>query len=297
MGELAALSGAATWTIAAFLFSDARKHFSAISVNLLKGVIAIPLLGIGAILLHADALPTFNQTTLLLCLSGVLGIAIGDTAFFAALSRIGPRKTLLIESTTPILTGILAMSISQEFLSPVAWLGVCATTGGIIWVMLERTPSGSSYERDANDLRAGIAFATLAALSQAAGSALSHKALYEQPDSALWAAFIRLTAAVGCITLFILPKMLSTARPKIKVSGRVWRKLLLATFLGTFIGLWLQQLALQYASAAVAQSLLSLSPLFALGIAVHRGETLSPRTWMGTIIALVGIMLLIAPSP
>ncbi|MBT6490903.1 MAG: EamA family transporter, partial [Deltaproteobacteria bacterium] len=58
------------------------------------------------------------------------------------------------------------------------------------------------------------------------------------------------------------------------------------------LGLWLQQISLKYTSAAVAQTLLSTSPLFALAIAKVRGEELSRRAILGTFVALVGIYLL-----
>jgi drug/metabolite transporter (DMT)-like permease len=68
--------------------------------------------------------------------------------------------------------------------------------------------------------------------------------------------------------------------------------LVLAAFMGTFLGIWLQQLSLKYAVAGIAQTLSSTSPLFVLPIAILLGEQVSPRAWFGVLVTLAGIAIL-----
>jgi drug/metabolite transporter (DMT)-like permease len=70
------------------------------------------------------------------------------------------------------------------------------------------------------------------------------------------------------------------------------RLVALVGFIGTYTSVWLQQLSIQYAPVAIAQTLLSTSPLFILPIIALRGEKLSFRAVVGAIIALAGIVLL-----
>lgn len=66
-----------------------------------------------------------------------------------------------------------------------------------------------------------------------------------------------------------------------------------AAFFGTYLGIWLQQIALKYTAAGIAQALLATSPLFVLPMAGLLGERISPRSIGGVAIALTGVWLLI----
>lgn len=66
----------------------------------------------------------------------------------------------------------------------------------------------------------------------------------------------------------------------------------LAAFFGTYLGIWLQQIALKYTAAGIAQSLLATSPLFVLPMAALLGDRISWRAISGVAIALSGIWLL-----
>jgi drug/metabolite transporter (DMT)-like permease len=68
----------------------------------------------------------------------------------------------------------------------------------------------------------------------------------------------------------------------------------LAAFFGTYLGIWLQQIALKYTAAGIAQSLLATSPLFVLPMAVVLGDRVSPRAALGAFIALIGVWILLA---
>ncbi|OEF00229.1 hypothetical protein A1QK_11810 [Vibrio genomosp. F10 str. 9ZD137] len=69
----------------------------------------------------------------------------------------------------------------------------------------------------------------------------------------------------------------------------IW--LLSAIFVGTFLALWLQQVALKHANPAIAQTLIATSPLFMLVIYAIRRETISKLSLFGTLFALLGISL------
>jgi drug/metabolite transporter (DMT)-like permease len=75
-------------------------------------------------------------------------------------------------------------------------------------------------------------------------------------------------------------------------SPGLWKIVLVATVVGTYVGNSLQQFSLKFTSAGVTQTLLSTSPLFVLPIAVWMGEKISPRAVGGVLLALVGIALL-----
>lgn len=288
-GECAALLAALIWSMSTFLYARTGNRAPAMLLNLVKGSLAVAMLS-ATILVLGEAAPTLDRRDWLwLAASGVVGISIGDSAYFAAIKRIGPNQTLLVESLAPPLTGILALIFLGEAIGLMAWVGIFLTMGGILWVVTEHPVHGDFS-------MPGLGFATLAALCQAAGMVMSRQVMSTTSVTPLWAALIRLASAS-----LILWTVLPVIRPGLILRRDPWtaigtarhgRKLfVLAVFMGTFLGIWLQQAALKLTSAAIAQTLLSVSPLFALGVARILGQKISRRSLIGSLLALAGIAL------
>lgn len=297
VGEIAALTAAYLWAVATYMFAAAGDKLSAIQLNISKGVIASVLLALCAFIFGKIPTEVFTMESFCLGVSGILGITIGDTAFFGAINRIGPRRALLIESLTPPLTGLIALIAIQEELRLTAWCGVFITVFGVTSVVAERSQPGEVHASP-QVFRQGLLLAFIASICQATGVVLAHLVLVNCDLEPLWTAFIRLAAALT--GLLLAGSLISEGGTKVLVqdikrrsfSKRFWAMVFGATLMGTFLGLWLQQVSLKYTSAAIAQTLLSTSPLFALAIARIRGEQLSRRACIGTLVALVGIYLL-----
>jgi len=285
-GELAALAGALSWAIATLIFSKFAHHLSAMQMTLTKGCLALTLM-LGTLLLMP--LPSAHialEPMLWLALSGFIGIAIGDSAYFAALRRIGPNRTLLLESLAPPLSGILALCLLGDHLGWQSWLGVVVTTAGVTWVVMKPDP-----EKGYN--RAGLAYGLLASCCQATGVVISHYALVTSQLPALWGATLRLGCGTLAVALWLAVSQPTALR---QLSGLIYRQpgrryLFLGILVGTYLALWLQQSALKLANPAVAQTLLATSPLFLLPLALWQGEALSKRLVLGTGMALFGILL------
>lgn len=284
-GELSALAGALSWAVATLIFSRFSHHLSALQMTLTKGVIALLLMGATLLGLSTPIASWTPWPLALLALSGLIGIAIGDSAYFAALRRIGPNKTLLLESLAPPLAGILALGLLNEPLGWHSWLGVFITTLGVTWVVMKPDPGAPANWP-------GVAFGLLASLCQATGVVISHYALVISQLSPLWGATLRLGSGTLAIALWLAlrqPSALYKLPAQLQQqSGR--RYLLLGIIVGTYLALWLQQTALQLTNPAVAQTLLATSPLFLLPLALWQGERLTWRLACGTAVALLGVL-------
>jgi drug/metabolite transporter (DMT)-like permease len=199
-GEVAALGAAILWAISSIIYSRLGQRIPPLKLNLFKGAIAITLLVL-TLFLRNDFLPSIAPVPLcLLLLSGVVGIGIGDTAFFVALNSLGPRRALLMETLAPPMTAIGALIFLQEQLSVGAWCGLLLTILGVAWVVTERIPNSSAHSAN---LARGISFGLLAALAMATGGILSRAVLANTTISPLWAALLRLIAAVLVLLLLI----------------------------------------------------------------------------------------------
>lgn len=288
-GEIAAIGAAIAWAVATWIYSQFSHRFSALQLNIVKGVIASAMM-LMVLPFEGAVEPSIEtQHLIILAVSGVVGIAIGDSAYFASLKRIGANKTLLLESLAPPLSGVLALLALGSVLSVQSWLGVVVTTLAVTYVIFQ--PSEANSEMSWS----GVAFGLLASVCQASGVVISHYALVAGDLPPLLGAFIRLTVGVLAVMVVI---NLFEANPykgikqhlKELTSGALlW--LIGAIFVGTFLALWLQQVALKHANPAIAQTLIATSPLFILIIYLIKGQRVSAKSALGTLVAVGGISL------
>lgn len=286
-GELTALAAAFVWATATMIYARMGSRIPAMFLNLIKGSIAVGFLTL-TVLVLGDTPPELEPLDWMwLAGSGLVGISIGDSAYFAAIRRIGPAQTLLVESLAPPLTGVLALIFLHEAIGLWAWIGVFVVMAGVLWVVTEHQPHGRVN-------LPGLGFATLAALCQAVGMVMSRDVMVSTSISPLWASLVRLAAASLALWIFLpmaQPGMMRRENWRGMGAGKAWTFFILAVFLGTFLGIWLQQTALKLTSAAIAQTLVSVSPLFALGLARLGGQKISRRSVLGSLVAMIGIAL------
>lgn len=319
IGEGAALLAAFLWAAATLMFGKMGRQLSPLVLNLVKGVFALALLLLTILIqmgvAQTPALPLVS--VVLLVLSGGLGIGLGDTAYFSAINTLGARKALLLETLAPPMSAVLAWFFLAERLPLSAIAGILITLVGIAWVISERVPGDPLPAT-----RKGLQIALLSTFCQAAGAVLSRAALAETTVSPLWSSLIRLAAGLVFMAGLVIvrpqylevrpvthhPSQVTASNVSSDLSNR-WRAaiaslksprllcgVVIASFIGTYLGIWLQQTALKYTAAGIAQALLATSPLFVLPMAAVLGEKISQRAVLGVAIALCGVWLLLHSS-
>ncbi len=286
------MSAACLWAIASVVYGVLGQRIPPLQLNLIKGIIAIALLLI-TIVISDDFLPTLAPLNLLfLLLSGAAGIGLGDTAFLAAINRLGARRVLLLGTLAPPMSAIAATIFLQESLNINAWCGILLTILGVAWVVTERVSNNG--EGATTQLWPGIGLGLLAAVANAIGAVFSRAAFTGTNISPLWAALFRLIAGVLIILIWAF---LPNQRNNVFVypywqSKRVILASFLAAFLGTYLGIWLQQTAIKLTNVGIASTLMQTSPILVIPIAIFMGEKVSLRAIIGVIIAIFGISLL-----
>ncbi|WP_010313053.1 DMT family transporter [Synechococcus sp. CB0205] len=278
-GVLAALAGALCWTLASSLWRRLPTALSASQLNLLKNALALllllPLLGaFGVGSQWSDPWAFW-----LLVASGVLGIAIGDSLFFAALRRIGTRRTLTLDAGGPAVTALLGMAALAESPSLLQWLGIALITAALALVA-----GRDAGEPRSRDWGLGVALALGALACGSGGAVLARAALRSGGIDPLQAAALRLLAAT-LVLLPLLPSLLQRHQGPLPQRRR-WPLGILATLLGTSAGIALQQTALQQLPGALAVSLLATAPVMALPLASLEGDR---PDWRGALAALMGL--------
>lgn len=291
-GELAALLAAFLWAVATVMFGRLGKLLSPFVLNFAKGSLALGLLTITLLLLQRPPTGVDALALLILVTSGIIGIGLGDTCYFAAINHLGPRRALLLGTLAPPMAALLALVVLGEVISARAWLGIGLTVLGVVWVISERLPASVDVTAAPPSLR-GILWGVLAALGQAIGALLSRAALADTAIDPWWSSLLRLGG--GWVIILALLRWRGPVVPQMAPlrSPRTLGVVLVAAFLGTYLAIYLQQTALKYAATGIAQALTSTSPLFVLPLAAALGDRVSLRAVAGAAVALVGVGLLV----
>lgn len=291
IGEIAALITAVCWTISAIIFESAVKKVGALSVNYLRLFIALIFLSVTSYFSRGIALPidAAAQTWFWLLISGLFGFVLGDLFLLQAYSEIGSRIAMLIMSAAPPVAALFGFLIMGERISLLGLSGMSIIILGISMVILSRNPEEKKIKF--NRPLKGIFYASLGAIGQASGLIFSKLGMGSY--NVLGATQIRIIAAVIYFTITITAKK---KWPEIGVALKdknSFSKIIIAAIFGTFFGVTLSLIALQYTSTGIVSSLSSLTPIFIIPAAiVIFKEKVLPKEVFGAFISTAGVILL-----
>ncbi|MCX7562853.1 DMT family transporter [Xanthomonadaceae bacterium XH05] len=129
LGETLSLFSAMTWAIGVILYRQLVRGLPPLTLNFNKNLLVLLLMLPLPWLLHGTALPSLSQREVALTLaSGFLGIAVADTLYFVALSRLGASRMGIIGNAYSPLVIVLSVFVLGERLG--AW-----QIGGFVLVM------------------------------------------------------------------------------------------------------------------------------------------------------------------
>lgn len=287
VGEIAALSAAALWAASTILWTRQMAVSSPAAMNLFKTGFCLPFFAVLLLLRPGGVLHGVGPGTLaVLFVSGVIGMSVGDTTYFAALTRIGARRTMLLQILAPLFAAILSAMAGQDLPGTAGILGIGLVVAGLYLVLRER-PVGIVRPGHA---MAGVLFALAAAFCQALGIVLTKWAL-RQADLYQASAVRCFAGVIGIIGIeaargFIVPTMRGALRPP------GLSRVVPATLMGSLLGFFLFQVAIRYAEPAVTAALSGTSPLFVAPLSiVFLGEAMRAGGWIGTVVAVAGVIL------
>ncbi len=296
-GEIAALAAAFIWAFTVCVYKHYGADIPPRLLNFFKCAVAAACFA-GAVAALRPEPPSDAKAWLLLALSGVIGLAIGDTAFFAALARLGAQVTSVGWCMSPAFTAIIAWIALGETLNVAEQAGVALTIGAVMGVILFGVAADSPHAPlGRRVLVAGTACVALSALCQGIGLVLQRDAL--QGNDPLLGSLIRLAPAVVILGVLHKARRRVVRFRDLLAERRRAIALMTAAILGTFVGVFLQSFSAKYAKAGVMGALLATFPLWVIPIArVWLKERTNWQTLLCTAIAFAAIcLLLLAGKP
>jgi len=291
--EYLALLAAVCWAFSSLLSAHAAVHLGAFSFTRWRMFIASVLLWI--IVLYSGGWQSLQSGSIwLLVLSGIIGIFIGDTALFASMNRLGPRRTGVLFATHSLFSVVLAWFWLGETLWGLTLAGSSLLTGGVMIAVFfgKRSTEQHHWESNRGNLTAGIILGLVAALCQAVAT-LMLKPLMETGIDAFAASAVRMTT--GFLVHFaLLITGLKLARSYQPINRHIFWLVLVNTVLSMVIGMTLVLEALKYVDAGIVAMLSSVSPVVILPLLwlVYR-KLPAVGAWVGALLTVVGTVMIL----
>ena len=288
---LYALSASAAWAVGSLLFGHLGRQTTAATLNFAKCATATLLLAATWFARGATSLDAPLGAWALLAASSVVGLSIGDTAYFTSIRHIGVGRALLLLSTAPLFATLGGVLVFGEHIGAREILGIALTSGGVFIVV--SGSGGGAGATAGGSFKAGVALGLVAALMQATGTMLSRSAMRGGIDplasSVARVGFAALMLGAVAVVRGDVPAWTRDLRRDhllAKIGG--------AAFIGTYGGIWLSQLALAgKQSTGVTTTLLATSPIFALPIERFAlGVPHGLRAFIGAALAIAGVAVL-----
>ena len=269
-GEIMALTAALIFSWTSVFFTTAGRRLGVTTVNLLRLPGATLCLGTMHLILYGAIWPAnlAFQDQLWIGLSGIVGLAIGDSALFKAFTLIGPRRSMTMMALAPVYTTIIAWGLLGENLSWMALLGIVVVIAGVMTASLGRDKGTGDFGGLTRQvMRTGLLMALIGSVGQGVGSVLAKLgmtgiAVGGAGVEPLAATLIRLTWATVFYWLIVVPRLDIRRTLRGLRDRRGVTALGVAILMGPFISVWISLVAIKNTEAGIAQVLLGMVPIF-----------------------------------
>jgi drug/metabolite transporter (DMT)-like permease len=277
--------------VAVLLYRTSGRSVNPLGLNLFKTTLGTLLLMLTMLVLKQPIFPDrpWSSYALLLA-SGIIGITLSDTLFFACLNRLGAGLTAIVDCINIPFVILFSFLFIDERLSVLQLFGVFLIILAIVLVSSQKD-AGLPPRRD---LILGIFLGIMAMLTSAAGIVMIKPTLRETP--VLWATFIRVASAAVVLGSFILVhrERRPILRPLRSLAN--WKSMVPATFFGSYVALVAWMAGMKYAQASVAAPLSQLNSVFIFVLAaIFLKEKVTTLKTSAVILASLGAVLVSWP--
>ncbi len=290
VGLLAAIGASLTWSFSSTLWRKQTILVGSTQLNLLKNILAT--IFFLPIFLSLPWLIELRPICLLL-ISGAVGIGFGDTFYFRALNLLGTRRTLTIEAISPVLAFFFSSTLMNESLPSRSWLGSLLVVISVSIVSQQAPPVSSFKQKLKNsDQVKGFLYALASSFCGVVGALISRFVLLEGNLLPLQTSAIRLLGGI-MISFPVFICFFNRSLAGVKFSRIKFPLILVATLLGTNLGLILQQVVFQKLPLSVGVTLLSTSPLISIFFSKSEGDKPGKNGVLASILSLLGISIVV----
>jgi drug/metabolite transporter (DMT)-like permease len=268
-GELAALCCAFLWASGVILLRRSGETVPPLALNLFKNSFAAILFVITLLVLRISLVPqgASRSDWILLLVSGVLGLGIGDTLLLAGLNRLGASRTAIAECFYGPFVAIGALFHPQlnEQWGPHIGVGLLLVALGIF---LASQSEGKAEQKPISrrDKIVGFSLAITSVAIMAIGVVIAKPVI--ERHNVWWCTLVRLYGGlallypIGFLHRERRREVLAVLKP-----SKIWKTVIPAAFVATYLAMILLFTGLKYTTAVRASVINQTSTFFILILA------------------------------
>ncbi|MBR4167100.1 MAG: DMT family transporter [Bacteroidales bacterium] len=304
LGELISLVVAVSWTFSAWFADKASRRIGSMVTNVIRLALATIFLGLLLWITVGRPYPVYadGKAWLWLSLSALVGYVFGDYCLFNCYLSIGPRFGQLLMTLAPPSAAIAGWFLLGESLSWKSWLAMLVTLSGIAISILNK---GEGHHFKLSLPAKGILLGIGAGIGQGVGLVLSKVGMdyyaaalpADAPKVAgdmLPFASTMIRAIIGGIGFFILlslGKGLGNLKAGLQDRKGLKYAALLTVF-GPALGVSLSLMAVRYAEAGIASTLMALTPvLIILPDTLINKHPVKAKEILGVTVTMIGVAM------
>ena len=293
IGEIAALGASISWAIAPILYRKALLSTKPLSANIVRcatnaGVLVAFLLIFGLAGTLA-ALPM--KTMVLVIVSGVIGLGVGDTLYMIGLKYVGVSRAVPLAATYPLFSLIWATTLLGQPLSIVEVAGALIILFGIL--LLSREKSREEAGVKGRLVFIGLTVSLVTAVIWSVSISMMNVAVLGV--TTLGANYAIITLRIASIALFfmLLAPFIDKEHGFIKMKRSTIAALCVGGLVANGVGWLLLNYSFQYTSLTRAVPISSTSPLFAAvaGFMLFH-EKMTTKAVLGATAIVAGICII-----
>lgn len=290
--QVSALAAALCWAFASMISSGPAAHFGPIAFNRIRQIMMFVLLG--TYVLVAGTLNTIPGDQFAeVMLSGLVGIFLGDTALFAAMNRLGPRRTLILFSMNAPISTLLAFLLLGEVLSTAELAGTLVAIAGVfLAIAFGKTPGRVHvWEAVNGPLWVGIALGLVAATGQSLGALMIRPIMAAGAD-AIAVSAIRIGVAAFFLTVLAFVPI-AGFKSRNPPAPRALAMAALSGFVAMGVGMTLVTYALSGGEVGIVSTLSATSPVLMLPLLwVTTKQRPAAGAWIGATMVVGGAAMI-----
>ena len=284
-GDIYALLTAFCWSSAVILFDLSSRRLGSLQLNMLKNIIGVFGFVLTLQFLEGGFPKCSSIDLVLLIVSGVLGVALGDLLFLASLRRLGAGLSAIVGTSYSPAVFLFSFLMFQETITTQSYIGGILVMAGIMV-----GTSKISARSDKMDIVKGVLYGILAQVLTAY-SVLMVRPIMES-YSIIFIALVRFSTGFilsACVLWILKGRTILMGTVKMGIKNPY---LVTGALLGTYLSVIFWLLGFKYTLAGRAAIYNQLSTiLIILMAAVFLKESMTQRRWLSVVLAVCGALL------
>jgi len=283
--DLAAVAAAFSVTLSNLIAPAAIRHLGPVVFNCWRLAAALVAV-LGLVGLRGSWNWPSSVQFFALAASSMLGIIIADSCFYAAMARLGPRRTSVLYTSWAAFAALLGYLILGERLSSVKVLGIgCVVVGVCLAIIFRQAGKPMASEETHGSTRAGVLFGLLSALCAAGAVLIARPVMAAGLDPAMATAIRAAVGLPGLVAISRLPGFRASAPATSAIALRA----AISGLLGMGVGMTLVLFALSGQPVGIVSTLASTTPVVILPMLWWTtGVRPAPAAWLGAAAAVIG---------